>query len=235
MLTEIDYVLAAQIIDNIMIPREIGPEEDGYVDKDWLWYQLRDSQIEAQIECGISKLVIIPENSNFVIKIPFNGMYHCCWNEDDEDSYGEEEFEYYYNACAPDTSDYCWDEVIKIDKAYSMGFGKFFPETAFLKEKDGHRTYIQEKVRTARYFNPDDIPEDSRKKVESLSRYYKKCNNTWLAAVIEFYGEDYWIDFCDWDFNIANDMNILSDMHSDNYGYDMNGRPIILDASGFRD
>lgn len=233
MLTKIDYARAKDIVAVLSIPGEIGPEEDGSCDNDWLLYQLGEGDISAQVECGISKVVIIPEDGNFVIKIPFNGMYHYNWNEDDEDDYGDSEFEYYYYACAPDHSDYCWDEVIKIEKAYEMGYGKLFPDTKFLQEKDGHRVYIQEKVRTARYFNPNDISEDSRKKAESMGKYYKKCDNTWRAAVVEFYGESYWKDFCDWDY--LSDVNILSDMHADNYGYDMNGYPIILDASGFRD
>ena len=232
MLTKTDYALAEEIVNGLSLPSELGPDEDSYFDDEWLVCQLDDICEDANIEYGISKVVIIPEEGNFVIKIPFNGMYYHYWDEE-ADCYDGAEFSYYHEACAPDSSDYCWDEVIKIEKACEMGFDKLFPATSFLMEKDGHRVYIQEKVRTVGHFNPGNISEDSRKRAESLNFHYKKCNNIWRAAVIEFYGEDYWVAFCDWDFR--SDVNILSDMHSGNYGYDMEGHPIILDASGFRE
>ena len=144
MLTKTDYALAEEIVNGLSLPSELGPDEDSYFDDEWLVCQLDDICEDANIEYGISKVVIIPEEGNFVIKIPFNGMYYHYWDKD-ADCYDGAEFSYYHEACAPDSSDYCWDEVIKIEKACEMGFDKLFPATSFLMEKDGHRVYIQEK------------------------------------------------------------------------------------------
>lgn len=230
MLTCLDFDSAIEIINKLSIPNHFDPDEGG----DLIGAQIEDIGLKARIEQGVSKLVIIPTDYNYVIKIPFNGFFDYVWNDEaGECDYDNLVFYYYLNACAPDTSDYCWDELIRINKAYDAGFEKLFPATAFVKEINGHRFYIQEKVRVARDFKPTGISENSRQKAETLTNYYKNCDDTWRAAVIEYYGEIYWKSFCDW--NYINCIDMLSDMHSSNYGYDMNGYPVILDVSGFRD
>ena len=66
-----------------------------------------------------------------------------------------------------------------------------------------------------------------------MVRCHKFGNDEWRAAIVECYGEEFWANFIEWDK--VNDMDMLTDMRYDNYGYDMSGRPIILDVSGFRD
>ena len=95
MLTKIDYALAEEIVNGLSLPSEIGPDEDSYFDDEWLVCQLDDICEDANIEYGISKVVIIPEEGNFVIKIPFNGMYYHYWDED-ADCYDGVEFGYYH-------------------------------------------------------------------------------------------------------------------------------------------
>lgn len=240
MLTQTDFLHAAEIIDGLNIPVHFGvngndDEFDGWYDLD---SQIRDMDIGSfSIENGISKAVIIPADSNFVVKIPFNGIKYFEWDDEADEYSGDEYFEFFCCAEAPDQSDYCWDEQIKIEKAYYAGFGDLFPETAFVKEHDGTRFYIQEKVRTySQAFRCGETPtvsENSRTKAKDMDSYYSSCNIEWRAAVIEFYGEEFWKSFVNWDS--INCIGILTDMHTNNYGYTMDGRPVILDASGFRE
>lgn len=238
MLTQTDFIHATEIIDCLSIPEQFGVNEssddfDSVYDLEW---QLHDAHIENfSIDNGVSKAVIIPDNSNFVIKIPFNGIKYYEWDEETDE--GEDSFEFFHYADAPDSSDYCWDELIKIEDARKAGFGNLFPETAFVKEHNNTRFYIQEKVRTynqaCRCGGTPAISENSRDKAKGMDYHYSPCSIEWRAAVIEFYGEEFWKDFVNWD-----DMSctgILIDMHSNNYGYTIDGRPIILDASGFRE
>lgn len=240
MLTQMDFVLAEQIIDGLDIPAHFGVngDNDEFEDRDELASQICNMGINNfTINNGISKAVIIPDDSNFVVKIPFNGIKYYEWNNETGEYDEEEYFEFFSRAEAPICTDYCWDEQIKIEKAYDAGFGDLFPETAFVKEHDYTRCYIQEKVRT---FNQAKqcggmpaVSENSRTKAKDMANYYSSCNVEWRAAVIEFYGEEYWKSFVDWDS--INCIGILTDMHNNNYGYNIAGRPVILDASGFRE
>lgn len=237
MLTQTDFVCATEIIDGLNIPEQFGVNEssDAFDEYD-LELQLRDINIGSfSIDNGVSKAVVIPNNFNFVIKIPFNGIKYYQW--DYAEGYGEEYFEPFQYADAPDCSDYCWDELIKIEQAYEAGFGCLFPQTAFVKEHNGKRFYIQEKVCTysqaCRSGETPAVSENSRNKAKDMDYHYSPCHVEWRAAVIEFYGEEFWKNFVNWDD--ANCVGILIDMHSNNYGYTTDGRPVILDASGFRE
>jgi len=233
LLTDKDYNIAKKVVKNFNLPPEIGCDQENSVfNTDIIYDQLDDSiRNSCCIEYGISKVVIVPENENFVIKIPFGGMwyYEEIYNKDtDEYEYIDDPgFETFENADAPDESDYCWDEVLRIEEAEENGFGVLFPETDFLGEVNGTRFYIQEKVQTSREFTPQ-VSEDSRTRAKDMDYGYNYGNVIWRAAIIEQYGEDFWVRFCDW----ARRGKMLDDMHSGNYGY-LNGHPIILDASGF--
>lgn len=240
MFTKTDFLYAEKIIDGLNIPAHFGvdgseDEFDGWNDLD---AQVRDINIgDFTIDNGISKAVIVPADFNFVVKIPFNGIKYYEWDDEADEYSGDEYFEFFCHAEAPDQSDYCWDEQIKIEKACDAGFGDLFPETAFVKEHDGTRCYIQEKVRTFKQAmqcgRVPTVSENSRTKAKDMDSYYSSCSWEWRAAVIEFYGEEYWKSFVNWDS--INCIGILTDMHINNYGYNMDGRPVILDVSGFRE
>lgn len=241
MLTDIEFDQAEKIIEGLNIPQYFGcnGDDDEFYGEDLLEYQVGELGIgDFAINNGITKAVIIPNEFNFVVKIPFNCIKYYEWNEEDQEYTDDEYFEMFRYADAPDQTDYCWDELIKINKAYDAGFGDLFPATAFVKEeKNGTRCYIQEKVRTfseVRFKGGAPVvSEKSRTTARSMDNYYCTCDVEWRAAVVEFYGEAFWKSFVDWDS--INCIGILTDMHSNNYGYTMDGRPIILDVSGYRE
>ena len=211
-------------------------EQDSYFDPEYIYAELRRTGATNYIvENGVSKAVIIFDDYDFVIKTPINGMWYYPEPEYNEEEDAEEELEYpdpifdtFTGAEADDSSDYCWDEVKKIEWAYCCGFEALFPQTAFLVEVNNRRYYIQEKVQTVREYKPK-VSEESRTRAENMDDQYCHGSKEWRAAIIENYGEDFWIRFCEWDRQVGT----MSDMHSGNYGYSMDGKPIILDASGF--
>lgn len=229
---------ARAIAEQLYVPEKFGCDQNCEFDSCDLYEQLaRLNMGNFHIENGITKAVIIFDNLPYVIKIPFNGMWNYEYDYDEEnDEYIESDasFIYFNHARALDTSDYCWNELDKIVKAYDYGYGCFFPETVVVYENNGRRFYIQEKVRPAyeRNFTPT-TSKDSRDKAASLTDKYRICNEDWRAAVIESYGEAILISFVNW--NDAGTLGYLEDMHNANYGYRFDGTPVMFDVSGFRD
>lgn len=84
-----------------------------------------------------------------------------------------------------------------------------------------------------RHFHPTPS-ENSLTRAKNLDSDYRYCDMDWRAMVIELYGEDFLRSFIDW-YRNDNSNHILDDMHGGNYGYRMDGAPIILDCAGFRD
>lgn len=229
---------ARAIAEQLYVPEKFGCDQNCEFDSCDLYDQLaRLNMGSFHIENGITKAVIIFDSLPYVIKIPFNGMWEYDYDYDEEnDEYIESDasFIYFNHARALDTSDYCWNELDKIVKAYDYGYGCFFPETAVVYENNGWRFYIQEKVRPAceRNFTPT-TSKDSRDKAANLMSWYRICSEDWRAAAIESYGEAILISFIDW--NYAGALGYLDDMHNGNYGYRFDGTPVLFDVSGFRD
>jgi len=238
MLTEKDYEVAKNIVKNLHLPEQMGCESDDDVfNQDIIYDAIHNANInfgKYSVDNGISKVVIIPEDYNFVIKIPLTGMWYyeeVYIEEDDDWEYGEEmNFEQFTGAEYGDNGcDYCDDEVYRISMAEEEGFGKMFPVTSWLACKNGTNFYIQEKVHPSREYTPK-ISEESRSKSANLDPSYCHGSAEWRAAIIENYGEEFWKNFCIWD---SAEGGTMRDMHCGNYGYNMEGKPVIFDASGF--
>lgn len=213
---------ARRIVSNLDLPSEFGT--DGDLDMSDLEMQLEDI-IDGDyfVSCGISKAVIIVDDLPFVIKIPFNGR----WEDGDDE--GDKYFIEFFQACGDSCFDYCGDELNKTHFIQNNGFGCFVPNMMYLSTVDGFPIYVQEKV----------IPKnESREKNPSLDSLEKAKEENywdleWAAIAIDLYGFEFFHNFVQWANKYCKDM--MLDMHCGNYGYDMGGRPVILDISGFRD
>ena len=229
---------ARAIAEQLYVPEKFGCDQNCEFDSRDLYDQLaRLNMGSFHIENGITKAVIIFDSLPYVIKIPFNGMWNCEYDYDEEtDEYIECDayFIYFSHARALDISDYCWNELDKVIMAHDCGYGCFLPDTAVVYENNGQRFYIQEKVRPVceHSFTPT-TSKDSRDRAASLTDEYRICNEDWRAAAIESYGEAILVSFIDW--NDAGALGYLDDMHSGNYGYRFDGTPVLFDVSGFRD
>ena len=184
--------------------------------------------IDFIADSGATKAVIIPPKENFVIKIPFQGFIGECYNHDKE--CWEDEFVSYDNAYYSDSGwDYCLSEVEIYMRAIEAGVQQIFAKTDFITTVDGHPIYIQEK---AEIFNQRDhfhSREQLRKTREKTKNYYCEANEDWLTDVLEYYGEDIFLDF----LRFVDDLQI-TDLHSGNLGY-IDKRPVITDYSGYHE
>ena len=222
----VDYIL------NIVfpIPSEIGVIED---DSDCpnlekIQKRIEDSGEKISIEYGMSKFVLIsPLLPNVVIKIPFNGSY--IYNDDT----GELIYNYFEHASGQDCSDYCLAEYQKYLKLKSHHLNCFVAKTLFYKTIDETRIFLQEKVIPKSYIIDERIPsEKSRNQAKIFTHQtYRLSDNKWIANCIDLYGKNKVEQFFNYCSEIDND--ILNDCHSGNYGYRLNGTPVIFDYSNF--
>lgn len=184
---------------------------------------------------GASKIVFIPSESDYVIKIPFSGQEETVYGEDDE-VLDYTDFHYFFGA--NEHWDYCAVEVEISSKAEKLGLGKCFAKTIFLGDMNGYPVYSQEKATT--FFDlkdNDDIDMWSKEKVEKNKKTRTKCkemqvccfNSTWLSDFIEYYGEKTFKDFM-----LFLKEERIGDLHSENIGY-IEDRPVLIDYSDFRE
>lgn len=228
MFSERQIHAAKYIIKNLQIPEQFGPHDHDNMDvEDFIQEQL-PSYLKASVDSGVSKVVIIPENFSFVIKIPFNGQF--LWVEDDD--FSEECFFPYQQALSTGSFDYCARELDLIERAQYFGWGFMVPDMQLLTYINGYPVYIQEKVRCGAR---GQTSNDSLERARMIDRYYKQGPEDWRAAIIEKYGESIWCNFVDWCYSAPEDYNMLDDLHRSNVGITYDGRPVILDVGGFGD
>lgn len=172
-------------------------------------------------ESGATKLCIIPEFEDYVIKIPFDG----------EVNYKGENFCYFYNGGGEEGWDYCaLEDEYFVDKVLDSGYEKFFLTTDCITV-NGWPIYIQEKVTVHK--DSKIIPAPSKKSVARVKKESKmRCSiplpTNWIAIALENFDND---------INALDDfLNFLcsnfTDLHSGNIGYKGN-QVIILDYAGY--
>ena len=186
---------------------------------DELTLYLYDKGYIFNYEFGATKLVIIPRNKDYVIKIPFQGAY-----------YGNE-FCNFINAGLDYEWDYCNVEVKRYDDIYSTCFKDCFAETIFIGYVNDYPIYLQEKC----------IPfnlsyHKTKEKIEKMDSFLHKINcwydfNTdWCIDLLKYYGPKKFKEF----LALIKKLKWDDDLTCDNVGY-KNGHPIIIDFSGFRE
>lgn len=217
---------------------------------------------------GASKMVIIPEDSDFVVKIPFRGQLlhdrRCYHNTDTFQSFvkrnqsilllddeqsdflsNDDEYDEYdhFSILSPLSGaydyvtetdyeyDYCGVEEQLYLKAEEAGLASLFAKTEYINTINGYEIYIQQKCDcdyrgSGRSYSEED--EKSTTVVQSLREdsYSSSFALCWLIDVYNTYGEEMLINLLEFE------QEWLRDMHYGNYGY-RNGKPIILDYSGF--
>lgn len=172
---------------------------------------------------GASKCVIIPDNEDYVIKIPFTGSYF----ETDEADYNI--YENFTEAEEDEGWDYCLVESKRFDFSKEFGLDDFFAPTIFIGfTNDIHHfpIYIQPKCEALSY-STDKTSQEDREKTRSIVGYQSEIPISWLTEVRLMYGEDWLIDLVD--FLKENGWN---DLRSDNLGFYHN-KPVIFDYSNF--
>lgn len=198
---------------------------------DHLYYHAKEYNLgNLTTGCGVSKAVLISDALDCVLKVPFNGMY--------SDSYNEETGEYdsiwegFYCGGGDYSDDYCAAEEGIYQMAVKYGVERMFAKTEyFCNLKCGIPVYKQVRVVTYGDSKHKEASPASLEKVNSKYRYACRCNNDWCALIIDFYGEEFFNKFVDFIKYICPEVG--EDLHSGNYGYTLDGRPVLLDYSGW--
>lgn len=256
---ELARKLIAAVFEEMPENRQFGPvcaDDATPIAFDAIYDAVTDIDANADIHYGISKLVIISPNlGDYVVKIPFNGMYEdSCENECTREGgcssayqsycccdcpYGEISDDDcwcdYSNADSPTGWNYCDAEWQKYKKLKKNGLNCFVTKTYPFVEINGFKCFIQEKAVAKDDANGNEtsrVTLASRQKAESLnSEFHCGLNEDWLGLCIEIFGTKKVRRFMKYAENV--DHEILDDMHSGNYGYRPNGTPCILDFASF--
>ena len=226
MLTNKDIEVAREIAKHLDLPAEFGGHED--MDTSEYEYDFQDFiEGDFYVSCGVSKLVIVIEDLPFVIKIPFNGRWEMDWENEDKWYFNP-----FYSACDECCDDYCLDELEKTLSIQETKFAHFVPDMVDIGIFCGHAVYIQEKVKP--------LCDCSRLKTSERSLQQAKLQTTttlfrtdWIARVYDLYGQDTLDEFVE--FLKTWEPEVLSDMHTGNYGITLDGAPVLFDLAGFRD
>ena len=232
-----------QKIDAILDAITPLPEEFGVIVNDYngsepvdffdFQYHILKVDPEADIRFGMSKFIIIPSDSNVVIKIPFNGIFE---EREDEDGNYEEELSWipFYFGGGENSDDYCSTEYEKFLNLKKENLNCFVADTIFYKTISNFKVFLAEFVTPLE--DETNSPEPSKNSVkiaDTLNKTIRRINTTWLANCIDCYGEEkvqQFLTFC------KSDPDILADMHYGNFGYrKSDNTPCILDYSNFQD
>lgn len=188
--------------------------------------ELQTKALDFDFETGATKCVIIPNESNYVIKIPFDGQMG--WNED-----GEEEFCLYNNAGSGgwnyiDLEIEYYDETI-----WGSGFEDFFLVPKLVNTNiTNWPVYVQERAESYLEVEKSYCSHDSIETVQTKSKMNLRTNlpTDWLATCLENLDGD--IEKLDEFITFLGDF--FTDLHNGNIGY-LNGHAVIFDYAGYYD
>ena len=217
----------------------IGEDWDFYIDYESSYLgELVNCIPGCSLYIGATKMVIVNDNCDFVIKIPFYGQQ--AYNSD-SDEYVYEDFVHADNGY--NGWDYCLTETNIYNMAVKEGVKEFFPET--YEYQEGYDVfppvYIQKKMML--WEDSGYEFESEEEKYEALTTYesiFGFCGNTnnrmppyiFTYICLNYYGEDETRNLLY--FNKRHN-DIINDLHCNNIGVKNDGSPIIFDFSGFRE
>lgn len=238
-----------EAIDNLLkdmeIPTNFGGDEYGDFyggSIGWMADQIWDimGREDVEFETGASKLVILIEELDEVIKIPFNGTFYYDEDESlditDTEDFIENDWANDINAPSATDWDYCENEVLKLEKAEKEGFGDFFAKIEKYTMIDNHPVYLQEKViplyshKSKQWGEPSKMAKSIYENNFTEARKRVPIPEDWLMHAIDYFGEEEVASFIDYVMS----ENLDEDLHSGNVGFTRAGKPVLLDWAGWR-
>lgn len=185
---------------------------------------------DIEVDAGITKLVLIPKNLNYVIKIPFTGVYTAFYKNEDGSTY------YEFVSCAD--GDICAEENSIYEEVSELGASLLEPNIFVGLYNDYLPIYIQKKVNMIACDDPITLHEDAKTELYSESElkiakylYRKKgeilVTESYLALMIRTYGIK---TTC----KIYKELRpLVSDLHRGNYGRRKDGTVVLFDYGGY--
>lgn len=228
--------------DEIMeiVKKVLGPTANGvYLDAisvndgddplDWYIYtNLETNEIfdteEYVLRTGATKIVICPDNKDYVIKIPFTGLYE----------YDEEEG---INKLAGVVSEpNVLEQEIAIYESSSELIKEIILPNIKVGEFNSIPIYIQEKIDRTANEERDKRSQDKKDKMNLAalelieSKYYtnRRFGFCFVSDLRGQYGSLKTIE-------ILRELDRLKDLHGDNYGYMKDDRCVVFDTAGYDD
>lgn len=192
------------------------------------------------IKYGISKMAILFNECNFVIKIPFAG-----WGKDDDDRYiSEFVFNPFYNANDVEGHewDYCYTEtrtiqkVLDYDNKHDTHIIQLFAKTEYVGNIDISPIYIQPCCIPMEDFDKDLLKPRTPASKKAAKKIYSKYKGVsdlpleWCDDVVIWYGQEVLEDL----YNFLK-YTPIGDFHEGNIGYTNEGAPIIIDYADYFD
>lgn len=175
---------------------------------------------------GATQFVIITDNLDKVVKIPFHGVWDFDYNEDGSSIDGT-----YHFIPFEKVPDYCLRSIEIYDLAEIAGLSSIFAKTEYYTDTySGYPLYLQEKIETT-YGNDqyERTPsQDSLNKTDSIKES-RKFPKDWFASVIDQYGLDFAIKF------LAFCNKNIKDLHEENIGYRKDGSAVVIDYASYLD
>lgn len=187
---------------------------------------------------GATKIVFIIPGSKYVLKIPL---------------------------FQPSGLNYLDREVELYEKMDELGFSSFFVKTFYYKRARGINYYLQERIRVTAFELEEEEEETedsnnvisynpSKESISFVNSLYNKSYESfcarsifyrsWVAAAYDKYGED---KVCNFILYLSENFPgraakvikpieyMINDMHENNYGYDYDNNPVIIDYSGYEE
>lgn len=181
---------------------------------------------------GATKIVIIPNDADYVIKIPITGTYITEHDADGnkvhilEGRVDMEEFDHLEHEQS------IWRTLNRESK-------KVFLPNITIGEINGIPIYVQERVAKTFMDTRSDQIEKTEGSVKSAQKLIEKSgygsnddddinilNEDFIAAIVEYYDEET-------ARQVLSDAEEIGDLHNENYGFTEDGRPVIFDYADF--
>lgn len=230
------------IKESLDIPNEFGADldNDDYYQVNEMCDRALDenNMTDFFYRVGASKTVFVSESYNYVLKVPFSGYWRLVEEIDEDGIYDErDKFVGYENSRSESGWNYCeTEEKIYVD-AVKLGVAHFFAATEFYGyTPTKYPVYIQPRVIS--YFDYEN--SHSREYTEEeltyatnvlqSSRKQTGLSTEWIADAIAAFGEESVLDLLSF-INLRD----ITDLHRGNYGYTLDGKPIIFDYAGWHE
>lgn len=184
-----------------------------------------------EIAHGATKLVIIPTFEDFVIKLPYTGLWTSYdYKNSDESYFSDEDYQdFYYADCKEREWDYCGGEAQRFLIAKENGLGQHFAETRLIGLINDYPVYVQEKCTILTNYNTYHTYNERAETIK-VCPHCAGIDVSWLTDFRLYNGKKELIYFLKFIHNLQWD----DDLRSANLGY-INDRPVLIDYAGFYD
>ena len=192
---------------------------------------------DFSLAAGITKLVIIPTNRSYVIKIPFSGLYRLTnlhHDESDKIDYATSTF----TQISGVDGDVCYEEN-EVCENFNEDTCSIIAENIYVTNFNDIPVYIQEKIDHTVSLEGYGNAEEKCAELGALPAeikiakylYYKKYYNRFPLHYLHLLLKKYGIcrTMCLYE---EIDDNIY-DLHRGNYGLSREGMPILIDIGGY--